>query len=881
MAKRNGIDKRSDERSDKGSDKRSKWHRHRRKAYVDIALVTVEAVRKDPSLLSCLSSMRLEDMPLLVKHFAGIDGVPFQHDIIDACLKQILQVMSPGSDHSPHMEQVRAVRRLVYGKGDTLLIARTGFGKSIILHSFSLLTRKITLQIVPLNKLGDQQLTDIRRFCNARPCLLNAENKRREGDLIEQIKAGVFTHVLLGPEQAVSKAFKKALSEPELQSKIGLVAIDECHLVQQWESFRQNFAMLGQLRQLLRQDVLWFGCSATLSQEGEQHVLQKAGFRGLGPNQWQTEVIRISVDRPDMFICVRPIPRRKLTSFETLYFLLDAAIAGDPKKATPNLIPKTIVFVDSILKIAKAADCLRGMLLSKNATVSSDFERYTETGEDAYSVYTIVGTFTSHVSSYDQDIRFDEFKKTSSKIRIMVATTSLGMGINVPDIKCIVTWNFPINMDLCDIWQRIGRGGRGKGQTSRCYILLPYWAFDTEGIQPPKSGHLANGFSAKNLYTNKTYQPQSSQLIESVTPGDISDVESVSTVLTSQSQKESKTRHWNKTELDRRACLPTSWKEIVNGSCHRKAFLSYLGENRLPNGAESIQTPREECCTRCNPTRIPPFTTAPVLPDPVVQPRKGTRAGFACDFINEWALLQAESIYSHPDRRFPMTSVIFMDIKCQWQLAALYASSNPPLGTTLDDIDNKAPLLREWSYREEYGSRLFEQLQTMVTKVRQAYADFQQRKRKEKSQPNNLQNQVEQRDMSGLNVAQRYIESVRKQDDTLAMQVARRTAAKSSEMQATEPSLPLSTPVEILPILSDKPSTPEPEPMPVIELQSSPLTRTSLIRRRRESPLMETPRKRRPLAEKDINRIVFTPVTKSGRVRTPTPQALDNFYIAE
>ena len=37
-----------------------------------------------------------------------------------------------------------------FGKGDTLLVARTRFGKSIIFHAFSVLTGKITLQIIPL-----------------------------------------------------------------------------------------------------------------------------------------------------------------------------------------------------------------------------------------------------------------------------------------------------------------------------------------------------------------------------------------------------------------------------------------------------------------------------------------------------------------------------------------------------------------------------------------------------------------------------------------------------------------------------------------------------------------------------------------------------------
>jgi len=96
----------------------------------------------NPSLLSQIASMKLKDMPSLVKAFTDEKGVPHQYSIIEACLRRILQEMSPGSDRSP---QIRTVRRLVYGKGDTLLIARTGFGKSLILHSFSVLTEKITL----------------------------------------------------------------------------------------------------------------------------------------------------------------------------------------------------------------------------------------------------------------------------------------------------------------------------------------------------------------------------------------------------------------------------------------------------------------------------------------------------------------------------------------------------------------------------------------------------------------------------------------------------------------------------------------------------------------------------------------------------------------
>jgi len=38
------------------------------------------------------------------------------------------------------------------------------------------------------------------------------------------------------------------------------------------------------------------------------------------------------------------------------------------------------------------------------------------------------------------------------------------------DIERVITWKFPINKDVGDIWQRIGRGGRGQGRSSQCIV---------------------------------------------------------------------------------------------------------------------------------------------------------------------------------------------------------------------------------------------------------------------------------------------------------------------------------------------------------------------------------------------------------------------------
>ena len=74
---------------------------------------------------------------------------------------------------------------MIYGAGDVLLIACTGWGKSIIFQAYSILTGKITLQIIPLNKLGDEQLQDIKKLPGAKPCLVNAKTKKVDLQLIK------------------------------------------------------------------------------------------------------------------------------------------------------------------------------------------------------------------------------------------------------------------------------------------------------------------------------------------------------------------------------------------------------------------------------------------------------------------------------------------------------------------------------------------------------------------------------------------------------------------------------------------------------------------------------------------------------------------------
>jgi superfamily II DNA helicase RecQ len=120
-----------------------------------------------------------------------------QKDVLTACIRKLLH----GKD--PKEQQVRCLRRLVFGLGDALLIAKTGFGKSIIFHAYSILTGKVTIQLVPLSKLGEEQADQVNTYgvAGTKACLVSHETKQKNPALVSEIRRCEYTHIVTSPEQ--------------------------------------------------------------------------------------------------------------------------------------------------------------------------------------------------------------------------------------------------------------------------------------------------------------------------------------------------------------------------------------------------------------------------------------------------------------------------------------------------------------------------------------------------------------------------------------------------------------------------------------------------------------------------------------------------------
>ena len=136
--------------------------------------------------------------------------------------------------------------------------------------------------------------------------------------------------------------------------------------------------------------------------------------------------------------------------------------APDPKR-----IKKTVVFVDGLMKIRNAAAKLREWMMRKGCTAEIALQT--------------VEIFASTTAENDKDRILTEFRSEHSRIRILVATSAFGLGMNIPDIERVVQYGMNIDRDLGDIFQRVGRAARGRGRIAIAIIFLPYWYFNYQG----------------------------------------------------------------------------------------------------------------------------------------------------------------------------------------------------------------------------------------------------------------------------------------------------------------------------------------------------------------------------------------------------------------
>lgn len=352
--------------------------------------------------------------------------------------------------------QARALQGIQYGQSPVIAVMPTGGGKSLLFMLPAWIAGGLTVVVVPLVALR----SDLQERCTKLGISCVEWQSRRPPD-----EASI---VLVTPEAAVTGDFRTFLNRQQIFGRLDRIVIDECHiLLMPGSSFRTTIKLLGQLATWNVQLLL---LTATLPPSLEYRLWQH-----LRVHRDQVHLYRGRTTRPNIAYRIwRP--------------QVDAALHQGTAWLTDS----------SVMAFVRA----RISLASPGRTII-----YCSTREATERVASSLECEAFHSVSYDKAGILTRFRQGPGQV--VVATASLGLGIDIPDIRCVLHLGWPRTM--LDYSQESGRAGR-DGQASEAVIIQPagldqppFW-FQGESGQTEKERAEHNA----DLNTVQQYLTQSS-----------------------------------------------------------------------------------------------------------------------------------------------------------------------------------------------------------------------------------------------------------------------------------------------------------------------------------------------------------------------------------
>jgi ATP-dependent DNA helicase RecQ len=312
---------------------------------------------------------------------------------------------------------------------DTLAIMPTGGGKSICFQLPALLKTGVTIVVSPLIALMQDQVTALKEN-GIGATFLNSTLSGRETNLRSQaILNGAIKLVYVAPERLFAEQFLEFLNI--IKNKMGIAgfAIDEAHCVSEWgHDFRPEYRQLSRIRQIYP-DVPMIGLTATATERVREDISQQL--------QLQQPYIHVaSFNRSNLYYEVVPKQGNEQTYVNLLRQIKRFQGSG-------------IVYCLSRKRVDEIASRLR------------------EDGIEAIPYHAGLGA-KEREENQTRWIRDD--------VQVMVATVAFGMGINKPDVRFVIHYDLPKNIE--GYYQESGRAGR-DGEDSHCTLFLGYQDLET------------------------------------------------------------------------------------------------------------------------------------------------------------------------------------------------------------------------------------------------------------------------------------------------------------------------------------------------------------------------------------------------------------------
>src|SRR6266513_209240 len=299
---------------------------------------------------------------------------------------------------------------------DAFVLMPTGGGKSLCFQLPALMREGLTIVVSPLISLMKDQV-DALQTSGIPATYLNSTLDRDQAKARWRgLHRGEYRMLYVAPERLMLETFL----ERALNWNIAQLAIDEAHCISEWgHDFRPEYRELKNLRKHLP-DVPIMALTATATERVRADIIKELKLRD--PRAYVA-----SFNRPNLTYRVIP----KTTAYEQLLAFI---------RSRPN--DSGIIYCAS----RKSTESLAQNL-----------------NEDGVSAKPYHAGLTNAERTKHQDafLRDD--------VRVITATIAFGMGINKPNVRFVVHYDLPKNLE--SYYQETGRAGR-DGLPSECVLLF-------------------------------------------------------------------------------------------------------------------------------------------------------------------------------------------------------------------------------------------------------------------------------------------------------------------------------------------------------------------------------------------------------------------------
>lgn len=334
--------------------------------------------------------------------------------------QQLLQTAIANNSAQFRDGQWEAIDALVNHRQKLLVVQRTGWGKSSVYFISAKIFRDRgmgpTIIVSPLLALMRNQIESAQRLGIVAKTM-NSTNQSDWQEVTQLILRNQIDCLLISPERLANDSFIETVLQP-IADRIALMVIDEAHCISDWgHDFRPDYRRIVNILRQLPANTPVLGTTATANNRVVADI--------------QTQLGNIQIHRG-------PLIRESL-ALQTMVLPDQASRLAWLAQVIPLLLGTGIVYTLTVRDAEQVAKWLNSCGIDAKAYHGS-------VASDSFE----------NSNAYRQHL---EELLLENQLKVLVATTALGMGYDKPDLSFVIHYQAPGS--IVAYYQQVGRAGRG------------------------------------------------------------------------------------------------------------------------------------------------------------------------------------------------------------------------------------------------------------------------------------------------------------------------------------------------------------------------------------------------------------------------------------